>query len=138
MGGLRLLEIAVWSVRKQQLPFYGISGGEWVLVIFMCMFGISLHAVRGFTSWLPQSGIEWGSWEVFGDSFEYPVTAEISTTAAPRIVLEGFRGSARFVGGDGTIVKVNGHQTIRSIDQATADRLSADTRIELVNEIIRS
>lgn len=134
-GSLRLLEIAVWSVRRQPLPYYGVSGGEWVLVVFLCMLGISLHAVRGFTSWLPQAGIEWGSWEVFGDSFEYPVAADITAkTPTPRIVLEGFRGTARFVGGDSTTVKVSGHQTIRSIDRATADRLSTDTRIEAIDE----
>ena len=49
-GGLRLLEITVWAARRQPLPFYGVSGGEWVLVIFLCMLGISLHAVRGYTS----------------------------------------------------------------------------------------
>jgi hypothetical protein len=133
-GTIRLLEIAVWAARKQALPFYGVSGGEWILVVFLCMLGISLHAVRGFTSWLPRAGIEWGSWEVFGDSYEYPVTAELRTSDTPRIVLEGFRGTARFVGGDGAMVKVSGHQTIRSMDQATADRLSADTRIEVANE----
>lgn len=133
-GTLRLLEIAVWAVRKQPLPYYGVSGGEWILVVFLCMFGLSLHAVRGFTTWLPRAGIEWGSWEVFGDSYEYPVAVEASTTATPRIVLEGFRGNARFTGGDASLVKVTGHQTIRSMDQATADRASADTKIEVVTQ----
>lgn len=133
-GTLRLLEIAVWAVRGQPLPYYGVSGGEWILVVFLCMFGVSLHAVRGFTTWLPRAGIEWGSWEVFGDSYEYPVSVEASTTAAPRIVLEGFRGNARFIGGDASIVKVTGHHTIRSMDQTTADRASSDTRIEVVTQ----
>lgn len=133
-GTLRLLEIAVWAARGQSLPHYGVSGGEWILAIFLCMFGISLHAVRGFSTWLPRAGIEWGSWEVFGDSYEYPVTAETSTTAAPRIVIEGLRGNARITGGDGTMVKVTGHQTIRSIDQATADRTREVARIDMTSE----
>ena len=133
-GGLRVLEIAVWAIRGRPLPRYGISGGEWVLVVFLCMFGISLHAVRGFTSWLPQAGFQWGGLEIFGESYEYPVSGEATATAAPRVVIEGFQGDARIVGGDGTSVKVSGHQTIRSVDQATADRTSKDTRVEVTNQ----
>jgi hypothetical protein len=133
-GGLRLLEIAIWAVRGKQLPAYGVSGGEWVLVVFLCLFGLSLHAVRGFTSWLPRAGFEWGGLEVFGESYEYPVSGEVATAVAPRVVIEGFRGSARIVGSDGTAVKVNGHQTIRSMDQTTADRYGKDARVEVTSE----
>lgn len=133
-GGLRLLEIAIWAVRGKSLPRFGIAGGEWVLVIFLCMFGLSLHSVRGFTSWLPRAGFEWGGLEVFGESFEYPVSGEVTANAAPRVIIEGFQGSARIVGGDGNVVKVSGHQTIRSMDQATADRYGKDARIEVTND----
>jgi len=133
-GALRMFEIAVWSVRGTPLPRVGVSGGEWVLVVFLCMFGLSLHAVRGFTSWLPRAGFEWGGLEVFGESYEYPISAEATATATPRIVIDGFQGSARIVGGDGTAVKVTGHQTVRSMDQATADRTSKDTRVEVTNQ----
>ena len=133
-GSLRLLEIVVWAVRSKPLPRFGVSGGEWVLVVFLCMFGLSLHAVRGFTSWLPRAGFEWGGLEVFGDSYDYPLTAEIPSVAAPRIVIENFRGSARIVGADSTGVKVSGHQTVRSMDQATADRTGKGAKVDLINE----
>jgi DUF4097 and DUF4098 domain-containing protein YvlB len=133
-GGLRVLEIAIWAIRDRPLPRYGISGGEWVLVVFLCMFGTSLHAARGFTSWLPRAGFEWGGLEVFGESYEYPVSAEATAAANPKVVIEGFQGNARIVGGDGTAVKVTGHQTIRAVDQATADRTSKDTRVEVTSQ----
>lgn len=134
-GGLRVLEIAIWSIRDHPLPRFGVSGGEWVLVIFLCIFGTSLHAVRGFTSWLPRAGFEFGGLEVFGESYEYPVTADAATTTAtPRIVVEGFRGSARIVGGDGNTVKVTGHQSVRSMDKAAADRAAKDAGVEIFNE----
>ncbi|MEO5925511.1 MAG: DUF4097 family beta strand repeat-containing protein [Bryobacteraceae bacterium] len=133
-GALRLLEIAIWAVQSKPLPRFGVSGGEWILVVFLCMFGLSLHAVRGFTSWLPRAGFEWGGLEVFGESFEYPLSAEAATVAAPRIVIEGFRGSARIVAGDGNTIKVSGHQNIRSMDQATADRTGKDSKVEVINE----
>mgnify|MGYP003348203010 FL=1 len=122
-GSLRLIEIVIWSVRRQPLPVYGLSGGEWLLVIFLCMFGVSLHTVRGFTSWFPRSGIEWGGLEVFGESYDYPVAAEVTAgSATPRITVEGIRGKVRISGSDSTAVKVSGRQTIRAADQATAER----------------
>ena len=134
-GGLRVLEIAIWAVQGKPLPPFGVSGGEWVLVVFLCLFGASLHAARGFSSWLPRAGFEWGGLELFGQSYEYPVSGEVNaTTATPRVVLEGFQGSARIVGGNGNAVTVTGHQNIRSMDQATADRYGKDARVEVTNE----
>ncbi len=133
-GGLRLLEIAVWAAGSKPLPAHGLSGGEWLLVIFLCIFGTSLHAVRGFSTWFPRSGIEWGGLEVFGQSYDYPVMAETAATGNPRIVVEGIRGRVRVSGGDAAIVKVSGRQTIRAVDQATADRSHDEANIEVRNE----
>jgi DUF4097 and DUF4098 domain-containing protein YvlB len=133
-GSLRLLEIAVWAMQSKPLPRFGIGGGEWVLVVFLCMFGLSLHAVRGFTSWLPRAGFEWGGLEVFGDSYDYPLSADAHVaTPNPRIVIEGFRGNARIVGTDQPSIKITGHQSIRSMDQATADREGKDSKVEIMD-----
>jgi hypothetical protein len=134
-GTLRLVEITIWSVRGQALPLYGVSGGEWLLVVFLCMFGLSLHTVRGFTSWFPRSGIEWGGLEVFGESYDYPVATELAAgSATPRITVEGIRGKVRISGTDSTAVKVSGRQTIRAVDQDTAERSLPESKIVAVNE----
>ena len=52
-GALRIVEIVAWSASAKPLPSRGISGGEWLLIVFLCMFGASLHAVRGFSNWWP-------------------------------------------------------------------------------------
>src|SRR5258708_39452940 len=51
-GMIRLGEIVVWAMQGKPLPRNGVSGGEWVLVIFLCIFGTAVHAVRhgGFVS----------------------------------------------------------------------------------------
>ena len=54
--------------RTKPLPARGVSGGEWVLVVFLCMFGASLHTVRGFSTWWPRSGITMGGLDMFGES----------------------------------------------------------------------
>jgi hypothetical protein len=138
-GALRFIEVIVWSASGKPMPVTGISGGEWVLAIFLCLLGFSMHAARGLYSWLPRSGIEWGGLEVFGDSFEYPVTGEAPASNTPRVVIESFRGNARIVGGDGQTVKVTGRNTIRAMDQASADRSNGDTPLEVTgggNEVV--
>ena len=52
-GVLRLGEILYWGATKQPLPNRGISGGEWVLVVVLCLFGVTLHTVMGFSTWFP-------------------------------------------------------------------------------------
>ncbi len=130
-GGLRLLEILFWAATGRPLPAYGISGGEWVLVIFLCLAGFSLHAVRGFSSWLPGSRIALGGLDIFGESYDYPVSAERASTQTPRVILESFRGNARITGADVQTVKVTGHSTIRSMDQASADRANEQAPLEV-------
>ncbi len=137
-GGLRLLEIVVWSASGRPLPARGISGGEWVLIIFLCFVGLSLHAVRGFSEWLPGSRIALGGLDIFGESYDYPLAAEKASSKTPRVILESFRGNARIIGADVQTVKVSGHSTIRSLDQASADRASRQAPLEVdgdANEI---
>jgi DUF4097 and DUF4098 domain-containing protein YvlB len=138
-GGLRLLEILLlghhfWAGTSRSLASHGISGGEWVLIIFLCFLGVSLHAVRGFSPWLTGSRIELGGLDIFGESYDYPVTAEKPANKAPRVILESFRGNARITGADVQTVKVTGHSTIRSLDQASADRAHQEAPLELDGE----
>jgi hypothetical protein len=131
-GGLRLLEILFWAATSRSLPAHGISSGEWVLVIFLCFLGVSLHAVRGFSPWLTGSRIELGGLDIFGESYDYPVAAEKPSTKDPRIIIENFRGNARITGSaDVQTVKVTGHSTIRSLDQASADRANQEAPLEV-------
>jgi len=137
-GGLRLLEILFWAVTSRSLPSHGISSGEWVLVIFLCFLGVSLHAVRGFSPWLTGSRIELGGLDIFGESYDYPVATEKPSTKDPRVIIENFRGNARITGADVQTVKVTGHSTIRSLDQASADRANQEAPLEVdgaTNEI---
>jgi len=130
-GGLRLLEILFWTVTSRPLPTHGVTSGEWVLVIFLCFAGFSLHAVRGFSSWLPGSRIELGGLDIFGENYDYPLSAESPANKTPRVVIESFRGNARITGADVQTVKITGHSTIRSLDQASADRANQEAPLQL-------
>src|ERR1700744_3905881 len=60
-GVLRLAEIVVGPMSSKPLPRNGVSGGEWVLVIFLCIFGSAFHAARHYNGWVsggpPISGV---------------------------------------------------------------------------------
>ncbi len=129
-GFLRIVEILIWAAAKQPLPAQGVSGGEWTLVVLLCLFGGTLHAVRNYSGWFPGT-IELGGLDVFGESYDYPVSAERACSKTPRVVIESFRGNARIVGTEVSSVKVTGHKTIRSIDQDGAERADREAPLEL-------
>ena len=130
-GVLRLGEIVFWATTNRPLPMRGVSGGEWAFVILICFFGGALNAAMGFSTWLPRGGIELGGLEMFGESYDYPITAEKPSGKSPLIVIESFRGNARITGGDQAVVKVSGRKTVRSMDQAGADRANEATPFEI-------
>ena len=99
-----------------------------MLVIFLCIFGASVHAVRGFIPGGRRTGITVGGLDMFGESYEYPISAGKASSKTPQVVIESFRGNARITGADADSVKVTGHTTIRSFDQGGADRADRKPR----------
>ena len=107
--------------------------------MLLCITGMSLHAVHGVTTWWPDR-LQVGGLDFFGEPHDYPVNGEAISSRTPHIVLEDFRGDAHFSGMDGLDrVKVEGHKTIRSLDQNQADRANEATALEMAgdaNEVI--
>ncbi len=137
-GLLRIIEIVSWAARSKPLPARGISGGEWVLIVFLCLFGASLHAVRGFSNWWPDHMVQLnGLGFLGGERYEYPVSADKACSRTPHIVLEDFRGDAKINGVDENVaagadqVKVTGHKTIRSMDQTQADKTNEGAPLDI-------
>ena len=126
-GVLRLAEVLFWSATDKPLPRAGVSGGEWVLVVFLCIFGASVHAVRGFAHVVAAQRTI-GGLDMFGESYEYPIAGAKAGSKTPHVVIESFRGNARIIGVDADTVKVTGHRTIRSLDQSGADGANQDSR----------
>lgn len=133
-GVLRFVEIVFWAATSRPLPPAGVGGGEWVLVILLCIFGFSLHAARGFSNFWPRGRLELGGLDMFGESFEYPISGETAASPSARVVIENFRGNAHITGGDVASVKVTGRKTIRSMDQDAADARDRESPFELAGD----
>jgi DUF4097 and DUF4098 domain-containing protein YvlB len=132
-GVLRLAEVLLWAATDRAVPARGVSPGEWVLVVFLCMFGFSMHAVRGFSSNWPRN-FTVGGLDMFGESYEFPISGEKASSKSPRVVIEPFRGNARITGADVDSVKITGHRSIRSLDQNGADNANRTAPFEVAGD----
>lgn len=122
-GVLRLIEVLA-SRNKWNT---GMAPGEVALVIIICMAGSALWAAR-------EQGIHFstGSLDVFGEQYDYPVSAQAPAVGMTRVVFENPRGNIKVTGSDTQDVTVNGHKVIRAWSRNDADRTNGNTPLEIV------
>ncbi|MBC7927652.1 MAG: DUF4097 family beta strand repeat protein [Bryobacteraceae bacterium] len=135
-GGLRLVEILLWSAQGKALPVSGISGGEWTFIVFLSIFGSGAHVATHRERW-PGFNVRLRGLEVLGDVYDYPIEEKVVSTSGGsqiRVVLESLRGNARITGADVSEVRVTGRKTIRAMDKSDADRAAEGLVWEVVRE----
>jgi len=132
-GGLRLIEVLALASMSKPLPRSAVSGGEWVLVVFIFIIGSGIYAAHNYTGWFPDGRALRGLVVDFGEPFDYTVPAATQSCGkTPHLIIESFRGNARIVGGDSESIEVNGRKTIRAMQQRDADQADKQTPMELV------
>jgi hypothetical protein len=130
-GVLRLIEIGVWAMRGKPLPVAGVSGGEWVLIVFVSLIGSSLFFVNERVTW-PPGHFRMKGIEVFGRAYDFPMDEKAATTGkTPRIIIENSYGNARVIAGDVDEVKVTGRKTVRAYNQEDARRSAERVHLQL-------
>lgn len=130
-GAIRLLEIGWLASQNRPLPKRGISGGEWALIIFITFIGVGTSVGMEARERFRAGNIRFGGLELFQESFEYPVQAELKTGKAPRIIVENRRGDIRLVGSDSEMVSVTGQTRVTASNQERADEVSRRVQLEL-------
>jgi DUF4097 and DUF4098 domain-containing protein YvlB len=133
-GALRILEILRWKMQGRPVPQSGISGGEWVIILFLCFIGSGLYAMNRFSSG-HYGFIRANRIEIFGHSFDYPV-AEKRISAKPncRVIVENLRGNARLTGGDVNEIVVGGRKSIRALREPDAASANRQSEVELSDQ----
>jgi DUF4097 and DUF4098 domain-containing protein YvlB len=130
-GALRLLEILVWAVRGQALPRSGLAGGEWTLVVFLCLIGSGLYWVNFDRPW-GNFVIGANRVEIFGRSFDYTIPEKkIEAGKATRVLVENLHGSVRVTGADTQEVTAGGRKSIRALQDKDADQADRQTPVEV-------
>lgn len=119
-GLIRLAEVVLSGGQRH----LGLTGGEVVLVVMICLFGLGLFEVH-------QRGIRFTP-EIFGEQYDYPVSAHASMAGVRRIVFENPRGNIRITGGDAQEITVTGRKLIRTYSRREAERTNGNTPLELV------
>ncbi|MEO8127537.1 MAG: DUF4097 family beta strand repeat-containing protein [Bryobacteraceae bacterium] len=144
-GLLRLAEILIAASNQPQpqpgapprnfQATHGLSGGEWLLIVFLCLVGSGAFFVKRHAgNWAPNS-IRSKIIGDFGDAFDYPIEEKkVATGKTPKVLIENFRGNARVVGTDADEVRVSGRKTVRALQQSDADDANQRSPIELTNQ----
>jgi DUF4097 and DUF4098 domain-containing protein YvlB len=124
-GGLRLVEV-VFDVFRGQWRGASFSGGEVVLIVFICLLGSGISSAY-------QHGIHFRlrGLEVFGEQYDFPVSAQQSAGNVRRIVFENLRGNLRVTGGDSTEVKISGRKSVRAMSRTRAEQAHKNTPLEM-------
>ena len=137
-GAIRAAEICYWALSSKPLPSSGVSGGEWALVLFVCLIGIGMHAAQGAERWwqerIPWAGVPWASMQVMGERYDYPVHAEKPSSKSPHIVIDDFRGDLQIVGSDADVLKVTGRKSIRAMDKTAAEKADQNSTFEITGD----
>ncbi len=124
-GLLRLVEVLV-DYTRGSLQRTSFSGGEVVLIIFMCFIGWGAFEAHSH-------GVHFRpAWEALGEHYDYNVDEQKPAGAAKRILFENNRGNLRIVGADTTDIKVTGRKTVQALNQPEADRANSSTPLEIV------
>lgn len=133
-GAIAFIEVTIRFARSGQIPANGISGGGWVLVVFICLAGMAAYQMHRVNPWWRQMGWERGV-EAFGAEHEYTIDPQRKGVGAtPRIVLESLRGDVKITGTDTAEVSLGGHKLVRAFEERLADVANRDTPIDIVVE----
>ncbi|MBZ5624652.1 MAG: DUF4097 domain-containing protein [Acidobacteriia bacterium] len=122
-GLLRLVEVVAWRDRG----YSRFTGGEVVLVVLICIAGSAIWQAH-------EHGIRFNGrgLDVFGEQYDYPVSAHSATAGINRITFENPRGNIKVIGGDALEVTVTGHKVLRAWARKDADRTNENTPVEIV------
>jgi DUF4097 and DUF4098 domain-containing protein YvlB len=133
-GVLRIGEILAAYQRGQALPQAGITGGEWFIAIFIALIGGGIAGYGRFADGTFANRVNIRGLEVFGESYDFPLSAAVPAAGANRIVIDNLRGNARIVGGDTDQVQVTGRTTVRAFEESAAREIGERVQLEVLPE----
>jgi hypothetical protein len=120
------VEVMVDYFRGSLQNAAGFTGGEVVLIVFICFIGWGAFEAHSH-------GVQFRpAWEAFGEHYDYNVSDQKPAGSVAKVVFENTRGNLKVVGADTTDIKVTGRKSIQAINQSEADRGNDSTPLEIV------
>jgi len=133
-GLIRFVEILVWNTQGKPLPSSGISGGEWFLAILITLAGSALFVGHKYQDKFSRVRVSSRGLDLFGESFDFPITGGFKAGKTPRIQIENGRGNTRVVGADVEDIKVTGRNQVRAFNYNDADNVNRSAPFEIVQQ----
>ncbi len=133
-GLLRLVEILYWRFSSKPVPQHGISGGEWTLIVFICLIGAGLFYFHSRAPGLPRIFTVHRGVELFGRTYDFPIQEQKSVAKVARIVVDNAQGNTRIVGADTQEVKIGGRTSIRALSQSEAEQANKKLALRITTE----
>jgi hypothetical protein len=132
MGVLRLMEVLAYAASSKPLPAKGLSGGEILLIILVVMIGTGIYEAKRHIN-VP---INFGrrTMEMFGESFDYPVSQQKPIGEKSRILFDNLKGNIRVSGGDVAEIRITGRRTIRAYNKDEADKTNEQSALEVATQ----
>ncbi len=129
-GALRLLEVLVDAGRGKPLTVRRGGGFGWIFILLIfATFTAARH-----TDHIRLGGLENGRLELFGDQFDYPVSAKGDASGITMLVLDNLRGNLTVTGSDTDRFEVEGRKQVRAYSRADADDSDRKTQLRFVRE----
>jgi DUF4097 and DUF4098 domain-containing protein YvlB len=139
-GVIRLVEVLTFVNSGKPLPPRGVGGGQIALLVLVCVVFWAVSQNRG--NWTRMGRIESGSLELFGEQYDYPVSAKTSASGITLLVLDNLRGNLTISGGDTPECVIEGRKTVHAFHKNDADDYDRRSQIHFVREgnqlIVRS
>jgi hypothetical protein len=132
MGVVRLLEVLTYAVASKPLPQQGLSGGEIFLIILLVIIGTGMYEFRRHVNFPFRLGRH--TMEIFGETFDYSLSQQRVIGPKSRILFDNVRGNIRVNGGDTAEIRISGRKTIRAYNKADADKIHAQSPLEVITQ----
>jgi hypothetical protein len=123
-GVLRLVEVIIWRPDPVRGSF---TGGEIALIVLITLVGSGLFQAH-------RHGIRLGGhgFDMFGDNYDFPISARAPVAGATRVVFENPRGNIRIVGAESQEIVISGRKLIRAVGRREAEQANTNTPVEIV------
>jgi hypothetical protein len=123
-----LLLVDVVHPQTPRRPLF--SAGEIFLIVFLCMFGLSMAEVPGrFIRFGPPV------YEIFGDQYTFEQEARQAVAeSAPRIRVENVRGPVNVEGAEAAEIAVKAEKQVRALDENDAKEIERQAGVAIVRE----
>jgi DUF4097 and DUF4098 domain-containing protein YvlB len=134
-GVLRLAEVLVNAGRGNPVTTRPPSGGGGVvLIIILCFVFWAVDQNRNRTFHIGPNNWNNGRLEIFGEQFDYPITAKGDAAGVTIVVLDGLRGNVTVTGSETGDYSAEGRKTVRAYGRSEADKADQRNQVKFVRD----